>query len=91
MAVIVEVSQKAMNSLDSLPMDVQAKVRKAVEYLRSDNERSVKPHRLEGGRNLYSGRINSKYRVIYAKKKGAIAIVDIIEIDSVSRVMRSES
>lgn len=91
MAVIVDISQKALTSMESLPADVQAKLRRAIEYIKSDNERSIKPQKLEGGRNLYSGRINSKYRVIYSKKKDSITIVDIIRVDSVSRIMRSDS
>jgi len=87
---IVKVSQKAMKSLASLPSDIQSKARRAVEYLKSNNERSVKPNKLKGGRNLYSGRVNSKYRVIYTKSKDTITIVDIIKVDTVTNVMRSE-
>ncbi|WP_422652286.1 type II toxin-antitoxin system RelE family toxin [Agaribacterium haliotis] len=80
-----------MKSLASLPRDVQAKARRAVEYIKSDNERSVKPNKLKGGRNLYSGSVDSKYRVIYSKSKDTITIVDIIKVDTVANVMRSES
>ena len=88
---IIKVSQRAMKSLAALPIDIQAKARRAVEYLNSGNERSVKPEKLKGGRNLYSGRVNSKYRVIYSKGRGSIEIVDIIRVDEVGNIMRSES
>jgi mRNA-degrading endonuclease RelE of RelBE toxin-antitoxin system len=87
---IVKVSQKGMKSLALLPKDVQVKARKAVEYLKSKNESLLKTHKLTGGRNLYSGKVTSKYRVIYSKTKDTITIVDIIKVDTVVNVMRSE-
>lgn len=87
---LISVSQKAMTKLESLPVTVQAKVRSAVEYIKSSNERSLKPVKLKGGRGLYSGRVNSKYRLIYAKRKGCITLIDIIQVDEINNVMRSE-
>ena len=86
----VSVSQKALKAMESLPKDIQVKARRAVEYLKTDNERSVKPSKLNFGRNLFSGRLNDKYRIIYSKFENNIVIVDFIKIDTISTVMRSD-
>lgn len=90
MAIVIKVSQRAMSAMESLPRDVQEKARRVVEYLKTGNERSVKPGKLKGGRGLYYGRLNNRFRIVYSKKGGRITIVDFIKIDDVAQVMRPE-
>lgn len=87
---IVLMSQKAINSFARLPPNIQSRARRAFEYLRVGDEKSIKPFKLKEGRNLYHGRLTDKYRIIYSKSQNSITIVDFINIEDVSQVMRSD-
>ncbi|ELA8137666.1 type II toxin-antitoxin system RelE family toxin [Vibrio parahaemolyticus] len=84
----VKVSQRAMKAMESLPRDVQEKACRAVELLKTDNERSVKPQQLKGGRGLFYGRLNTRFRIVYSKKQDEITIVDFVDVENISKVMR---
>jgi len=90
MSLEVKISQRAMSSMSTLPKNVQAKAARAIDLLQSDDEKSIRPNKLKGGRNLYSGRLNNRFCIIYSKKDGSITIVDFIKVDDVSNIMRSD-
>lgn len=86
----VRVSQRAMQAMESLPRDVQAKARRVVEYLKTGNERSVKPCLLKGGKGLFYSTLNANFRIVYSKKQDVITIVDFVNVENVSKIMRSD-
>lgn len=84
---IVKLSQRAIYSLASLPLNIKAKVRRSIECLKSDDKDEIQPTKLNGERNLYSGRVDSKHRVIYSENEGIIGVVDLINIELTNSVM----
>ncbi|ELZ4290030.1 TPA: hypothetical protein MIR57_27945 [Klebsiella pneumoniae] len=86
----VTISQRAMKAMETLPRDIQVRARKAVEYLKTDNDMAIKPAKLQGNRNLYIAKLKNNYRIIYSRSNESVNIVDIISMDKVSSIMRSD-
>lgn len=91
MSIVIKFSQRAMDSFESLPKEIQEKAHRAINLLEEGNERAIHSSVLKGGRKLYSGKINQNFRVIYSKNNNEILIVDFIKIDGISKIMRSEA
>ncbi|MEC6798465.1 hypothetical protein VXS03_15525 [Photobacterium sp. S4TG1] len=91
MSILIKFTQRAMDSFESLPTEIQEKAHRAINLLQEGKEREIHSSVLKGGRKLYSGRIDNKFRIIYSKKNKEIFIVDFIKIDGISKIMRSEA
>ncbi|ELV8648761.1 hypothetical protein QNE85_004089 [Vibrio fluvialis] len=84
----VKVTPKAMSAMESIPRDVRVKARRAVDWLKSDNERSLKPISLSPRQRLFRSALGKGYWIVYAKQNGTTRIVDIVQEKKVSEVMR---
>ncbi|ELV8694242.1 hypothetical protein QNE54_000956 [Vibrio fluvialis] len=88
MSQIVKVTPKAMSAMESIPRDVRVNARRAVDWLKSDNERSLKPQSMSLKQKLYRSALGKGYWLVYSKQNGTTKIVDIVQQDKVSTVMR---
>lgn len=89
MSQMVKVTPKAMSAMESIPRDVRVKARRAVDWLKSDNDRSLKPITLSKKQRLFRSALGKGYWLVYAKQDGTTRIVDIVQESNVSTVMRS--
>lgn len=86
---MVKVTPKAMSAMESIPRDVRVRARRAVDWLKSDNEKSLKRVTLSKKQRLYRSALGKGYWLVYAKQDDITRIVDIVQEDNVSTVMRS--
>lgn len=86
----ITISQRAMKAMETLPGYIHVRVRRAVEHLKTDNDMAIKPTKLQGNRNLYIAKLDNIYRIIYSRSNESVNIVDIIRMDKVSSIMRSD-